>query len=92
MLISTQNWPVCKILGKIHFRVSFANELHFKHQNRKKIQYSTYDGVFNHEDKKEAYVSDTSLLPVQELSFGVLGFAWKKLGGWRGINARWNGR
>lgn len=31
MLSFTQNCPVCKILGKIHFWVSFANELHFKH-------------------------------------------------------------
>lgn len=81
----TQNSAVCKILGKIHFQVSFTNELHFKHwhslKTGRKIPDSTYDGVFNHEDKKEANVLGTRLLPVHKVGFGALGFPWKKLGG-----------
>lgn len=66
--------------------------MNFKHwhllKTGRKIQDSTYDGFFNHEDKKEANVSDMRFFFVQELGFGVLGFAWKNLGEWGGINAR----
>lgn len=56
----------------------------------RKIRDSTYDGVFKHDDKKEANIPGMRLLPVQELGFGVLGFAWKKLDGWGENIARWN--
>lgn len=42
----------------------------------------------NTKRKKEASVSGTRSLSVQELGFGVLGFAQKKQGGWGGVNAR----